>query len=310
MKHSWTIAMLALGCLLSGLGIPAEEPPKTLTVPTVAVLPFEARERQAEVDDAGKSAAELLSIGLMESGAADMVERAELDKALTELQLSATGLTSRDSQVKLGKFIGAKLLVTGSIFKSGSRNFVVAKVIGTETSRVLGASVSGSDDFTVLVPQLSQKVAELIEKNTDKLLPKPENTYTVLAALSEKVTGDKRAVFVKVKEDIQVTVPDPAAETALKKLLLELGFTIAENRSDAAFAIVGEAVAAESGSYHKFTSATARLELSVYDRSGKLLATGAQRETVAGATYVIAAKESIQQAALRLAAEVLPVLGK
>lgn len=281
---------------------------ETISVPTVAVLPFEARDRQAASTDMGKSVAELLNIALMESGNADMVERAELDAALNELQLSAVGLTSKESQVKLGRFIGAKILITGSLFKSGSKNFVIVKIIGTETSRVMGASASGSENFTDLVPMLAPKVSAILEKQSAKLLPKELDNDTVTLQLKKIVKGNKRKVFVKIKEDIAVAVPDPAAETELKKLLLALDFQVVNTRDEADFAVTGEAIAANAGTFHKFTSASARLELSIFNKNKKLLATSAARETLAGGTYIIAAKEAIAQTALKLAGELFPVM--
>ena len=291
--------------MLFTLGVFAGE---VVVVPTVAVLPFESRDRRAASTDMGKSVAELLNIALMESGNADMVERAELDAALNELQLSATGLTSKDSQVKLGRFIGAKILITGSLFKSGSKNFVIAKIIGTETSRVLGASASGTEDFTSLVPMLAPKVSAILEKQSAKLLPKEQNKEDVLSQLKKIVQGKQRKVFVKVKEDIAVSVPDPAAETELKKLLLALDFQVVNTRNEADYAVIGEAIASNAGNYHKFTSAAARLELSIYNKNKKLLATGATRETLAGVSYPIAAKEAIAQTALKLAGDFFPVM--
>ena len=297
--------VITILAMLFTLGVFAGE---VVVVPTVAVLPFESRDRQAASTDMGKSVAELLNIALMESGNADMVERAELDAALNELQLSATGLTSKDSQVKLGRFIGAKILITGSLFKSGSKNFVIVKIIGTETSRVLGASASGTEDFTSLVPMLAPKVSAILEKQSAKLLPKEQNKEDVLSRLRKVVQGKQRKVFVKVKEDIAVSVPDPAAETELKKLLLALDFQVVNTRNEADYAVIGEAIAANAGNYHQFTSASARLELSIFNKDKKLLATGAARETLAGGTYIIAAKEAIARTALKLAGEFFPVM--
>ena len=297
--------VITILAMLFTLGVFAGE---VVVVPTVAVLPFESRDRQAASTDMGKSVAELLNIALMESGNADMVERAELDAALNELQLSAVGLTSKESQVKLGRFIGAKILITGSLFKSGSKNFVIAKIIGTETSRVLGASASGTEDFTSLVPMLAPKVSAILEKQSAKLLPKEQNKEDVLSRLKKIVQGKQRKVFVKVKEDIAVSVPDPAAETELKKLLLALDFQVVNTRNEADYAVIGEAIAANAGNYHKFTSASARLELSIFNKDKKLLATGAARETLAGGTYIIAAKEAIARTALKLAGEFFPVM--
>ncbi len=297
--------VITILAMLFTLGVFAGE---VVIVPTVAVLPFESRDRQAASTDMGKSVAELLNIALMESGNADMVERAELDAALNELQLSAVGLTSKESQVKLGRFIGAKILITGSLCKSGSKNFVIVKIIGTETSRVLGASASGTEDFTSLVPMLAPKVSAILEKQSAKLLPKEQNKEEVLSRLKKVVQGKQRKVFVKVKEDIALSVPDPAAETELKKLLLALDFQVVNTQNEADYAVIGEAIAANAGNYHKFTSAAVRLELSIYNKDKKLLATGAARETLAGGTYIIAAKEAIAQTALKLAGDFFPVM--
>ena len=63
-----------------------------------------------------------------------------------------------------------------------------------------------------------------------------------------------------------------------------------------------------TGDFRQFTSAAARLELAIYNKDKKLLATGAARETLAGGTYIIAAKEAIAQTALKLAGEFFPVM--
>lgn len=296
---------MVITIIVSAFAIFADD---VVTVPTVAVLPFEARERKAENEQAGKSVAELLTVALMEANCTDMVERAELEKALDELQLSAVGLTSKETQLKLGKFIGAKILITGSLFKSGDKNFVVAKIIGTETTRVLGASVSSTDDFTAMVPELTKKITTIIEKSSDKLLPKTSTIQSVTAMLAKTVKGNNRKVFVNVKEDINVSTPDPAAETEIKKLLLGLGFLVIDNRNDADFVITGDAVAANAGNYQKFISASARVEISVFAKDKKLLAIGSAKETLAGGTYIIAAKDAIAQATLRLSGELFGVM--
>ncbi len=281
---------------------------ETFVVPTTAVLPFEARTRAGEQNADGKSIAELVSIALLETGSADLVERAELDKAMNELQLSAVGLVDKNTQLKLGKLIGAKILITGSMFKSGNKNYLVAKIIGTETSRVFGCSVSGKDDFAAMTAELAPKIAKLLEEKGDKLLPAMETDESVYDRLKNTVRGKQRKAYVSVKEDIFVEVPDPAAETELKKLLIQLGFQLVDSKQDADFIVTGEAFAANSGNFHKFTSASARVELSITDKSGNILAVGAARDTLAGASYLIAAKEALAQAALRNAAELFGVM--
>ena len=299
--------LLLTACMLSLRFVPAQaaEEAAPILVPTSAVLPFEARGRQAENDQAGKSVSDLLFVTLLENGAANLVERAELDKALNELHLSAVGLVAPESQLQLGRLIGAKILISGSLFETGGKKYVVAKVIGTETSRVLGCSVNGRDDYVDLAPELAAKVAKVLEKDVDKLLPAKMTARSALDKLSE-VQGNRRPVYLSISEDIQLSAPDPASEIELKKLLLALGFEVVGSRSEAAFAIICEAVASNAGQYQKFSSASARVELSVYSgKDNQLLASGAAKETVASATYIIAAKDAIAQATLRLAGQLL-----
>ncbi len=302
--------LLLTACMLSLRFVPAQaaEEAAPILVPTSAVLPFEARGRQAENDQAGKSVSDLLFVTLLENGAANLVERAELDKALNELHLSAAGLVAPESQLQLGRLIGAKILISGSLFETGGKKYVVAKVIGTETSRVLGCSVNGRGDYVDLVPELAAKVTKVLEKDVDKLLPAKMTARSALDKLSE-VQGNRRPVYLSISEDIQVSAPDPASEIELKKLLLALGFEVVGSRSEAAFALICEAVASNASQYQKFSSASARVELSIYSgKDNQLLASGSAKETVASATYIIAAKDAIAQATLRLAGQLLPCL--
>ena len=308
MKKLFAVLIASLLCLTHGaFGQEASED-NCVFVPTAAVLNFEPRSRHAENDKVGKSMADLLFVKLLESGCVDLVERAELDKALDELHLSAVGMTAKDSQVKLGQLIGAKILITGSIFEAGNKRYAVAKIIGTETSRVKGCSVSGTGEYLDLVSELATKVQAILEKDAAKLLPRKTTAFSAADRLAN-IKGNQRKVYLEVKESIQLNTPDPASEIALKKLLLALDFQVVKARNEADFAIVCEAVASNAGQYHKFSSAQARVELSVYRvKEEKLLASGARKETLAGASYIIAAKDAINQATLTLAADVLKCL--
>ncbi len=313
MKKMLSVALvMAVVNVFGNTGNELSEQPANETiikfVPTVAVLSFEGRSREFENDNAGKSVAELLSVGLMNAGV-NTIERAELDKALGELHLSAIGLVDSDSQVKLGRMIGAKILITGSIFKSGDKTFIVAKIIGTETSRVVGASVNGRNAPTDMVSELKKKVCALLEQRGNALLPAPLTQKSVRDNLAATIKGKQRKVFVKISENINIPAYDPAAQTEIENLLLALGFDVVANRSDAQYAIIGEAFAENAGSYGKFVAAAARIELKVTEvKDEKLLASGAQKERIAGASYQLVAKEAIAQAALRLAGELFRVL--
>lgn len=308
MNRCTSLLLAAAFALLPALAAQNAAEAEPILVPTLAVLPFEARGPQADNNQTGNSVADLLFISLLESGICNLVERAKLDQALNELHLSAVGLVSPESQLQLGRLVGAKILISGSLFEASGKKYLVAKIIGTETSRVTGCSASGRDEYLALVPELSGKVAKALEKDSTKLLPPKLSLFSAADKLSA-VKGRQRKIYLNITEDINLATPDPASEIELQKLLLALDFEIANTQAEADFAITCEAVASNAGQYQKFTSAAARVELSVHEsKNHRLLATGATKETVAAASYISAAKDAIAQATLRLAGELLQCL--
>ena len=311
MKNRW-IGYLMAALMLCGINVSAQENAEagdeSVMVPTVAVLGFENRTRTAGNEDLGRSISELLMIELMSRDTADFVERAELDKVLDELHLSAAGLVDKETQVKIGRLVGAKILITGSVFKSKDKNFLIAKIIGVETGRVYGCSVNSTGEPVDMVGELADKVDEKLREKLTEILPRERDTAGVLKVLAtEDISGNGRKVYVSVKEDISMPVIDLAAETELKKLLIDLGFEVVDRPSNADFLLTGEGLATQSGTFKQLFSATARLELTL--RSGdKVLATDRQTEVVAGASYPIAAKNALAQAALVSAERMLPAI--
>ncbi|MBS1368490.1 MAG: hypothetical protein HPZ91_00915 [Lentisphaeria bacterium] len=322
MKKIWGIPVLALAAALT---LPAAEnpvatkteapaaaaeaqSPESIPVPTIAVLPFSSRGARIQNEEMGKSIADLVTVTMMGKGEFDLVDRSELDKTLTELHLSSTGLVDTETRLNLGRLVGARVLITGSVFVSGDKNYIIAKVIGTETGRVLAAASSGTADAADLVPELCDKVAVLLQEKGNVILPPPRTVLTVAGKLSPLVKGNGRKVYVKVAETIGMPAVDPAAETELKKLFVTLGFAVVDSRSEADFSLLGEGIAADSGSYQQFSSSTARVELTLYKGKDQVLAVDRQKETVAGPSYVIAAKDALGAAALTLASRMLPAL--
>ena len=88
-----------------------------------------------------------------------LVERQSLMQTLHEHELNLTGLVNDDQAIKVGKLVGAKIMVTGRSFRLGKDVFITAKLIGTETSLVEGVMVKDAStaDMGALVVQLSEK---------------------------------------------------------------------------------------------------------------------------------------------------------
>lgn len=309
-------------------GIPAKlaEGEDTMSVP-FGILPFReqgpARPRFATNDPAEAllrstnanptNAATLLFAELVTNPSLVIVEREEMDKLVEELELSAAGMIDSATSNRIGKMIGAKILITGSVMQTESKLYVIVKIIGTETSRVLGASAKGNLDAGVdpLIKQVANDVTTIIKTRSGDLLPKEGPRIDRIANLKNKLENAKLpSVCVKIAETHEgIHLIDPAAQTEIVAICKQLGFTVYDvNSSDMADIIItGEALSESSSRRKNFFSVKGRVELRATDRSsGKIL--HADRRTVVNVelTEKIAGKSAIQEAALQIAEDLLP----
>lgn len=89
----------------------------------------------------GSAVAELLKREFVGAAPFRLVERSELDRILKEQAIQQTGLTDANSGVQLGKLVGAKAIVTGSVDKLGSVYQVSARLSDVETADVIAVAV-------------------------------------------------------------------------------------------------------------------------------------------------------------------------
>lgn len=104
-----------------------------------AVIEFEEK-GNLSIQDAGEIVAELMSASLQKVGNFDLYERVLLQKVLHEQKLGASGLLNRKTTAGIGKLFGVEAIVTGTISKFGSTFSLVAKLIDTETAKVLASA--------------------------------------------------------------------------------------------------------------------------------------------------------------------------
>lgn len=105
----------------------------------------------------GRFLAEELSVNLttMAKGF-EVIDRTHLKSILTEHKLSMSGLVNPKTVKQLEKIAGVDVIVTGSVTPFGDSIRVSAKVIVTDTARVIGAS-SGDIPKTKAIEELLVK---------------------------------------------------------------------------------------------------------------------------------------------------------
>ncbi len=279
----------------------------------MAVFNFDARDDA--VRDLGVQTATLINASLSAEPGLITVERAELEKILGEQELGLSGTVSADTAARLGQLTGAKVLVTGRVFKADKETIVVAKIIGTETSRVYGELVkSAAKPITDLSTELAQRIAKTIAAKADTLVAKVESREERIEKLRKRVAGRSLPVVsVKIGErHFGQPVIDPAAETELSLILQQCGFTVVDDKSarKADVEITGDAFSAFGLRRGNLISCKARVELKVQKRDGDILVIDRQTSVAVDITEQTAAKTALQNAAAALAERVAPKIAK
>jgi hypothetical protein len=309
MKNKLTIILALL--LAAQLNLHAS----TNDILTVAVFDFESKDEN--VRDLGPKIATLVNANLSAEPQLITVERAELEKVLGEQELGLSGTVSADTAAKVGNLTGAKVLVTGRVFKIENELFLVAKIIGTETSRVYGELAKGnaSESIADLSAKLAKLIAADVTQKSDTLVAKVETREQRVEKI-KKALGDKKRVAVSVKigeRHFGSPVIDPAAETELGKILQECGFTLVDDKSTnkANVEITGDAFSAFGLRKGNLISCKARVEIKVRDlASGNILVVERQTSVAVDIAEQTAAKTALQNAAAEFAERVLPKLAK
>lgn len=301
-KHLFAATVLAT-LLLKNLAWSATSPL------TLAVFDFEAK----DAGDLGKNISSLLNATLSMDANVITVERAELNKVIGEQELLLSGTVSAETAAKVGHLTGARILVTGRVFKLGNDNVIVAKVISAETSRVYGEMVKGRGEPAELATDLGGKILKTVSEKADTLVARIESREDRLKALKARLNDGKRpSVFVKLPErHYGAPVNDPAAETEFMKLLQETGFAVVDSEGKAEIVVGGEAFSAAAGRKGNLHVAKARVEVkAVLVKTGEVLAVDRETSVAVDLAEQTAGKTALQRASEEIALRAIPKLVK
>ena len=150
--------------------IASREPAATLippgklrtTVLNTAIVEFQEK-GSLDIEDAGEIVAEWLSSSLIKTGAFTLYERVLLYKILEEQDLGLTGALDEQTTAEIGKLYGVEAIVTGTVSKFGSTISVVAKLIDTETAKVIASSdvkTTSVDEIPGAMDRLARELAK------------------------------------------------------------------------------------------------------------------------------------------------------
>jgi len=167
---SGTIA-LAFGALILGAaGARAQQAAATPaaaqqqdTRPGIAVLDFDVSSVTSDhetYDALGRGLAAMTLSELTANPAIRVVERTQLQQILNEQNLGHEGRVDPGTLSRIGKLIGAKYMVTGTLINIAGNLRIDTRIFDVETSEILKTeSVRGKmDNVFDMVPQLAQRL--------------------------------------------------------------------------------------------------------------------------------------------------------
>lgn len=198
----------------------------------VAVLDFEANQAKGLDNNAGAMIAALLSARLSGVDGIGLVDRTALDRTMEEQALSLSGMVDAQTATRVGRLVGAHVLVTGRAFTISSKLIVTARLIATETGNFYAVAEEGAAGAEIadLVSKLAQKMNRVLTERRKEfvggapLRKAPDLVAEVMQALSGMTLP---RVAVRVQETLlDVEMRDSVAADELTSLLLALNLQV------------------------------------------------------------------------------------
>ncbi len=193
MKNSAGLLLVCLLLLCPAVAFPEYEKTK------IAVLDFELKGEGYETDDMGEIVAEWFITALVKEGRFDVIERSLLTKILEEQKLSISGIIDEGTATQLGKLLGVRVIISGSVLKIMNAMEVNARIINVETASIIAAENIRSGT--------AERLKDLVEQMSVKIMKHfPLEGYVVSRGPEENMITIDLGKYSGVKTGIEFTV--------------------------------------------------------------------------------------------------------
>ncbi|MFH1620226.1 MAG: CsgG/HfaB family protein, partial [bacterium] len=128
---------------------------------TLAVLPFKTDKKLAE-KRVNYACAEMLTNRFVEAKSFTVTERARLDEVMKEQALGLSGAVESATAANVGKLLGARLVILGSVSRLGNVYHMSTEMVNSETGEIMASDVTevaveifdrDASQYVVLVPE-------------------------------------------------------------------------------------------------------------------------------------------------------------
>lgn len=171
----------------------------------IAVLDFEIIGEKLDTVGMGAILSEWFITSIVQSGRFDVVERAMLQKIITEQKLSTTGLIDSSSASELGKILGVEVIISGSMLRIRDTIEINSRVISVQNGSIIAAeSIRGaaSGDYHNLVERLTKKIMRNFPL-TGYIVKKDDKTALIDLGLGSGLTSGTDFIVFREGEIIK-----------------------------------------------------------------------------------------------------------
>lgn len=164
-------------------------------IQTIAIMEFDnysVGKYQEELGFVTKGLADFFEVDFAKISSLRVIERDKIEFILDELKLSETGMVSSSTAIKVGKLLGAQIMIFGSVTQLDSRKAkMLIKAVKVETSEIIAAvDKEGRPDFfkmqKEMVKELAEKLDLVLDDKTEKLLDEAGTTSYDAATMYSK----------------------------------------------------------------------------------------------------------------------------
>ena len=198
----------------------------------IAVLDFDLKGEGFETDDMGAIVAEWCITALVKEGRFDVIERSLLNKILEEQKLGISGVVDEETATQLGKLLGVKVIISGSVLRVQHILEVNARIIDVETAAIIAAEnvrSATAERLQDLVVQMSVKIIKHFP--LEGYVVSREPNETMIAIDLGKYAGVKTGMeFIVFKEG--KVIKHPKTGEVLDVQRLNVGRVVVVNVRD------------------------------------------------------------------------------
>ncbi len=131
---------------------------------SIAVVRFKTLNTKAQDIALGDLISETFTTALVNSKAYKIIERAQLDKVIKELEMSQTGFIDTTDAVAIGKMVNADAIITGSVALLAGQLQLNARIIEIESAYVISAETRTTSYSLRNINKATQEIVQNLSR--------------------------------------------------------------------------------------------------------------------------------------------------